>query len=193
MSDQGGAGEDRAILQRDRREFDLKRAARKFLYPAIAIYFGVMFSVAWIFGDTAHLIDVIAGMVAVGFLVGIGVLGLALRGLWRESDASEMGYNVQDGSKPMFVLGRREYERYRIDTGAVEPGRGPHSSYRDALAYRQREQRGMECEVCQTTIGRNGGYFVEHRTISRIFGIRVREQIHDTEAYCGAHKPEEFQ
>ncbi len=193
MSDHGGVDNDYTGLQRDRREFDLKRAVRRFLYPAVVVYFGMMIVAAGILGGSTHLVDVLVGMVAIGFLVGCGVLGLAIRGLRKQADASDMGYNVQDGSKPMFALGQREYERYRIDTGASDTGTSARSQYRDVLAYRRREQRGMECKVCQSTIGRNGGYFVEHRSISRIFGIQVREQIHKTDAYCSAHKPEEFQ
>lgn len=184
------SGSDRRTIPR--REFDLKWAVRRYFYPAIAVYFLLMFLVVVGLHGVSHLVDVLAGSMAIGFIVGVGVLGLATRTIRRQSDASDMGYNAQQGTKPLFVLGRREYERYRVDDGSSEAEVDAQSAFRDALAYRVRAQRGMECRVCQTTIGRDGGYFVEHRTLWRICGVPVRERIQETEAYCAAHKPDGF-
>lgn len=190
----GAWGDDESGISRgERREFDLQRAVRRFMYPAVVAYFATILGVLFVIPKTATALDVIVGMLAIGFLLGVAFLGVAARTLEIQRADSFVGYNIQDGSKPLFAFGTREYTRYRIDDGTRGNLSRVYPPYRENLTARTQRQRELECAVCGNTIGLDGGYFVESRTIRRVFGIPVGETIRETDAYCAEHKPDEFQ
>lgn len=181
------------MTRHKRREFDVWKSFLQFVFPAIGAYFvvvGVFVTYARQITGPAETFQLV---IPVGLVVGGVFLGLATRIQQRQMQESFMGYNVQDGSKPWFILGRREYTRYRIDNGTGQGMAKRPNRRRNRLQARERQQREMDCCVCQTTIGRCGGYFVETRHIYRVFGLIVWETILETDAYCPEHKPPEFQ
>lgn len=180
-----------SVDRSERRDWNVQRSFRRFVYPAIAAYFVITFVAVNVL--TADPVAQFYALFPIGLLTGIVLLGLATKTQKRQMAEAHAGYNVQDGSKPFFLFGKREYTRYRVDTGSLQGMTAGYSPYKDKLDRIEQEQREMQCEVCADEIGWDGGYFVETRALYRVFGIPIREKILETDAYCGAHKPRDFQ
>lgn len=176
---------------KEKRDWDVEKSFKQFVFPAIAAYF--LFTLgSYALLDVGPLEGFYA-IVVIGFFAGLATFGLAVRAQRRQMADANVGYNVQDGGKPLFLFGKREYTRYRVDRGGMRAAGGGYTPYRDTLEDIRREQRKERCEVCADEIGRSGGYFVETRYLYRIFGYPVREKIIDFDAYCANHKPKDFQ
>lgn len=175
------------------REWDMKRSFQRILYPAIFAY--IIFSSIFLYFLQYSTLNedgqLIAGGLAL-FILGFMFLYTAFKTIKRQMLLARYGYNVQEEStRPWFIYGSKTFELYRIDKGFGMGATSKTNEYKNKLAERQKKQRELECEICETELD-DGGYFIERRKISRIFYIPFTEEIEEVEGYCSNHKPDQL-
>lgn len=179
----------------ERRDYDVPQSFKKWMFPAIALYFtismGIYFGFEFLTSmgvlEAFYLWFFMTGLLGFIFIFGAG------KKQDMEMEMSHHGYNTQDkDTKPFFLFGSQEYKRYRVDTGGFQGMRMGFDPFADKLDELEKRQREMDCKVCADEIGYDGGYFIETRKLYRVCGFPVREEHLDTEPYCSNHKPRDF-
>lgn len=175
------------------RDYDVTQGIRRRVYPAIGVYFVLAMGCYELVRRFMSPEDMFGVLLPMAGILAFVIVGGAIRSQQRQMSQTHIGYAAQDRPRPLFLIGSREYTRYRVDDGHYQGITRGGTGYFDRLQEREREQRKMDCDVCHDTIGHNGGYFVETRRLYRIFGLPIWEKIVTVEAYCTRHKPRDFQ
>ena len=177
----------------DRRDFDVQQSFKRWVYPSIILYFVVCMGLAGLVGLYLPVLETFYALFPICILFGFPIIWIAGKKQDHAMKASHSGYNVlDDETRPFFLFGMKSFKKYRKDTGGFQGMRIEFDKYANKMDDREQRQREMPCEVCGEEPGINGGYFVEHRVVTRILGLRVRERIKETDAYCVKHEPRDF-
>jgi len=177
----------------NRRDFDVQKSFKKWVIPSIVLYFIVCGGIFGVLSVFLSPLTTFYAVFPICILFGFPIIWGAAVKQHHAMEASHHGYNVlEQETRPLFFFGTQSFKKYRKDTGGFQPTRIGFDPYTDKLADREQRQRKMDCETCGKEPHVNGGYFIEHRKVTRVLGLPVRERITKTDAYCSEHEPCDF-
>ncbi len=105
------------------RTYDVKQGFRRFVLPAICVYFVLGMGVYGLMGRLLPAETRVLLLVSMGGILALFTVGWAIRAQQRQMANTHIGYAAQERGRPMFVIGSREYTRYRVDEGNYTRGR----------------------------------------------------------------------